>query len=126
MSAVVYIYHKRAYSRPDPSPLAALAAPTPVFRPGIACCTATAQRTASTTLAKFHQHAVAGGLDDGAVMFADFRIEELAAQRFEAFERAFLIPPSAANTPLHRDKNRGETSARSHPSHPALRSPSSR
>ena len=28
-----------------------LSAPTPVFRSGIACCTATAQRTASTTLA---------------------------------------------------------------------------
>jgi len=101
MSAVVYIYHKRAYSRPDPSPLAALAAPTPVFRPGIACCTATAQRTASTTLAKFHQHAVAGGLDDGAVMFADFRIEELAAQRFEAFERAFLIRPHQPRIPRY-------------------------
>ena len=35
------------------------------------------------SLRKFHKHAVAGGLDDPAVVFADFRIEELAAQRFE-------------------------------------------
>src|SRR5712671_6551655 len=68
-----------------------LSAPTPVSRSGIACCTATAQRTASTTLGKFHQHAVTGGLDDAAVMLGDFRIEELAAQRLEAFERAFLV-----------------------------------
>ena len=40
---------------------------------------------------KFHQHAVAGRLDDAAVLLGDLRIEELAAQRFEAFERAFLI-----------------------------------
>jgi hypothetical protein len=35
MSTVVDIYHKRAYSLSDPSPLAALAAPRPAFRPGI-------------------------------------------------------------------------------------------
>jgi hypothetical protein len=40
---------------------------------------------------KFHQHAVAGGLDDAAVVLGDFRIEELAAQGFEAFVRALLI-----------------------------------
>ena len=37
---------------------------------------------------KPHQHAVAGGLDDAAVVLGDFRVDELAAQRFEAFERA--------------------------------------
>ena len=42
---------------------------------------------------KFHQHPVAGGLDDAAVVLSDLRIEELAAQRFEAFERVFLIRP---------------------------------
>ncbi len=42
---------------------------------------------------KLHQQAVAGGLDDAAVMLGDLRIEELAAQRFEAFERAFLVRP---------------------------------
>ncbi|MBV8934786.1 MAG: hypothetical protein JO095_03150 [Alphaproteobacteria bacterium] len=34
---------------------------------------------------------VAGGLDDTAVVLGDFRIDQLAAQRFEAFERAFLV-----------------------------------
>jgi|SRR5271163_754145 len=55
---------------------------------------------------KFDQQAVAGGLDDAAAMFGDFRIDELMAQRLEAFERAFLVPaPSAANTPP--DRRRG-------------------
>src|SRR5262249_37944198 len=39
----------------------------------------------------FHQHTVAGGLDDAAVVLGDLRIDEFAAQRLEAFERAFLI-----------------------------------
>jgi hypothetical protein len=39
---------------------------------------------------KPHQHAVAGGLDDAAVVLGDFRVDELAAQHSEAFERAFL------------------------------------
>jgi hypothetical protein len=63
-----------------------------VFRSGIACCTATAQRTASTAW-KFDQHAVAGGLDDPAMVLGDFRVEELMTQRLEAFVRAFLIRP---------------------------------
>jgi len=37
------------------------------------------------------QQAVAGGLDNAAVMLGDFRIDELAAQCFEAFERALLV-----------------------------------
>jgi hypothetical protein len=52
---------------------------------------------------KLHQQAVAGGLDDAAPVLGDLRLDQLAAQRFEAFERAFLVgPPSAANTPPHR------------------------
>ena len=42
---------------------------------------------------KLHQQAVAGGLDDAAVVLGDLRIDEVAAQRFEAFERAFLVRP---------------------------------
>jgi hypothetical protein len=42
---------------------------------------------------KLDQQTVAGGLDDTTVMLGDFRIEQLAAQRFEAFERAFLVRP---------------------------------
>src|SRR6266436_2785256 len=71
-----------------------LSAATLVFRSGIACCTATAQRTASTTLANSTKQAVAGGLDDAAMVLGDRRIDELAAQRLEAFERAFLTPIS--------------------------------
>ena len=42
---------------------------------------------------KLHQQAVAGGLDDAAMVLGDLRIEKLMAQRFEAFERAFLVRP---------------------------------
>jgi hypothetical protein len=42
---------------------------------------------------KLHQQAVPGGLDDAAMVLSDFRTEELAAQRFEAFERALLVRP---------------------------------
>ena len=75
-------------------------AAAPVFCSGIACCTATAQRTASTTLANSHQQAVAGGLDDAPMMMlGDLRIEELEAQRFEAFERAFFVRPHQPRIP---------------------------
>jgi hypothetical protein len=40
---------------------------------------------------EFHQHAITGGLDDAAAVLGDLRIEQLMAQRFEAFERAFLV-----------------------------------
>ena len=46
---------------------------------------------------------------DAALMLGDFRIEELAAQRLEAFERAFLIRPHQPRIP--RDiggEDRGE------------------
>ena len=42
---------------------------------------------------KLHEHAVAGGLDDAAVVLGDFRIDELAAQRFQTFECPLLIRP---------------------------------
>jgi hypothetical protein len=48
---------------------------------------------------KFHQHAVAGGLDNAAAVLGDLRIEELAAQRFEAFVRAFLVRPHQPRIP---------------------------
>jgi hypothetical protein len=69
------------------------------LRSGIACCTATAQRTASTTLAKLDQHAVAGGLDDAAPLLGDLRIYEFAAQRLQTFERAFLVRPHQPRIP---------------------------
>jgi hypothetical protein len=50
---------------------------------------------------KFDQHAVTGGLDDAAMVLGDLRIEKLAAQRFEAFERAFLVHPHQPRIPRH-------------------------
>ena len=50
---------------------------------------------------KFHQHAVTGGHDDAAVVLSDFRIDEFAAQRFEAFERAFLVRSHQTRIPRH-------------------------
>jgi hypothetical protein len=50
---------------------------------------------------KFHQQAIAGGLDDAARMLGDLRIEKVAAQRFEAFERALLIRPHQPRIPRH-------------------------
>ena len=47
---------------------------------------------------ELHQKAVGGGLDDASVMLGDFRIDEFAAQRLEAFERAFLVRYFRANT----------------------------
>ena len=75
---------------------------------------------------KFHQQPVAGGLDDAALVLGDLRIEKLAAQRLEAFERAFLVRPHQPRIPRHiGGEDRGETAGRGHPSgNPALRRPS--
>jgi hypothetical protein len=40
---------------------------------------------------KLHQQAVAGGLDQAAAVLGDFRIEEFAPQRLQAFEGAALV-----------------------------------
>jgi hypothetical protein len=64
---------------------------------------------------KFHKHAVAGGLDDAALVLGDLRIEELMAQRFEAFERAFLVRPHQPRIPRHiGGEDRGETAGLAH------------
>jgi hypothetical protein len=75
---------------------------------------------------EFDQQAVAGGLDDTAVVLGDFRIDKLAAQCFEAFERAFLIRPHQPRVPRHiGGEDRGKTAGSGHPSgNPALRRPS--
>src|SRR5216684_238059 len=53
--------------------------------------------------------------DDAAVVLGDFRIEELAAQRFEAFECPFLIRPHEPRIPRHiGGEDRGETAAGGH------------
>src|SRR6516164_9970989 len=59
-------------------------------------------------------------------MLGDFGINELAAQRLEAFERAFLVRPHQPRIPRHiGSEDRGETAGLGHPSQPALRRPSS-
>ncbi len=64
---------------------------------------------------KLDQHAVAGGLDDAAAVLGDFRIDQLAAQRLEPFERAFLVRPHQPRIPRHiGGKDRGETAGSGH------------
>jgi hypothetical protein len=41
---------------------------------------------------EFHQHAVAGGLDDAAAMRGDCGIDERLSERLELGERAFFVP----------------------------------
>ena len=54
---------------------------------------------------KLHQQAVAGGLGprarpgDAALVLGDLRVEELAPQRVEAFERALLVRPISREYP---------------------------
>jgi len=59
---------------------------------------------------KLHQEAVAGGLNDAALVLGDLRIEKLAAQRFEAFKRALLVRSHQPRIPRHiGGKDRSET-----------------
>jgi len=59
---------------------------------------------------EFRQHAVAGGLDDPAMMLADLRIEQLDKMRLEPLVRAFLIGTHQARIARHIGReNRGET-----------------
>ena len=61
-------------------------------------CTSAAQRTASTTLGKFRQQAVAGVLDDAALVLLDLRIDQLAAR---CALRRSCVPSSSA--PIRRE-----------------------
>ena len=71
---------------------------------------------------KFDQHAVAGALDDPAAVLGDLRIDELTAQRFEAFVRAFLVRSCQPRIPHHiGSEDRGETAGLAHPASPAAR-----
>ena len=47
------------------------------------------------------QQAVAGGLDEAAVMLGDFRIDHFGAQRLEPAERSFLIGTDQARIAGH-------------------------
>jgi hypothetical protein len=71
---------------------------------------------------KFHQQAVAGGLDDPPAVLGDLRIEELTAQRFQTFERALLIRPHQPRIPRHiGGEDRGEAAGLAHASSPSAR-----
>lgn len=58
-------------------------------------------------------------------MLGDFRIDGLAAQRFEAFERAFLMCPHQPRIPRHiGSEDRGKTARLAHVASPAaIRTP---
>src|ERR1700730_9155277 len=79
-------------------------AAAPVFCSGIACCTAAAQRTASTTLANSSPVVLVPGLDPGcgpgARRSSDRGARGAAPSGFRACPPH--PPPSAANTPPHR------------------------
>jgi hypothetical protein len=52
----------------------------------------------------------AGGLNDAPAMLPDLRVDELAAMRFEAFERPFLVDSHQSRVARHIGcENRGET-----------------
>src|SRR5580700_7055637 len=71
---------------------------------------------------KLHQQAVAGGLDDAAAVLGDLRVEELMAQRLEAFVRAFFVGPHQPRIP--RDiggEDRSEAASLAHSGNPASR-----
>ena len=59
------------------------------------------------------QRAVADGLDDAAVMLADRRIDQFAAMRLHAFERADLICAHEARSHHVGGKDRGDGGWRS-------------
>jgi len=100
-----------------------LSAATPALRSGIACCTATAQRTALTTLANSARRPSPVVL---TMVLGDLLIQDLAAQCLEPFERAF--PVGFHHPRIPRDvcgEDRGETAGGGHSSgNPALRRPS--
>jgi hypothetical protein len=71
---------------------------------------------------KLDQHAVAGGLDDAAMVLGDLRVEELAAQRFEAFEGGALVDADQPRIRRHiGGQDRRETAGLAHFASPAAR-----
>ena len=68
-----------------------LSAAMPALRPTMLRWISTAQRDRIDDAGEFHQHAVAGGLDDAAVVLGDAGVDQFAAVRFERRERADLV-----------------------------------
>jgi hypothetical protein len=64
---------------------------------------------------KLRQKAVAGVLDDPAVMLADLWLDQLSEVRLEPFVRALLIHPHQARIPCHvGGEDGGEAADRGH------------
>jgi hypothetical protein len=82
-----------------------------VFRVTIPRRIATAQATASTTLAKLDENAIPGGLHNTTVMSGDSRISEFAADRCQGAQSADLV--DAHETAITNDvscEDRGQPS----------------
>jgi hypothetical protein len=68
------------------------------------------------------QQPVAGGLDQAPAVLGDFRIEELATQRSEAFEGGALVDADQPRIRRHiGGQDRGETAGLAHFASPAAR-----
>ena len=99
-----------------------LSAAMSVFRSGIALLHRDRAAHRIDDAGKLDKQAVAGGLDDAAVMRGDLRVEELMAQRREAFERALLVRSHQPRVP--RDiggEDRGEATGLAHVVSPAAK-----
>ncbi len=66
---------------------------TPALRSIMPCCTSIARRTASTTLRNSTIAAVAGALDDAAMVHGDYGIDQIAADRPEPRQRTVFVRP---------------------------------
>jgi hypothetical protein len=77
---------------------------------------------------EFRQHAVAGGLDDPAVMLADLRFDHFSEMRLQAPVGPLLVSPHQPRIARHiGGEDRGKAARRAHSSgNRALRSPSKR
>src|SRR5262249_35067643 len=75
--------------------------------------------------AELDQEAVAGGLDDAAVMRGDPRVEQRGADRLQAFERAFLVAAAQQRVADHiRGQDSGKTAGSGHGPAIAVAAPS--
>jgi hypothetical protein len=75
-------------------------------------------------LANSTQQAVAGRLDDAALVLLDFLIDQLSAKRFEAFEGTFRVGAHKARIAHHiGSQDRGKTAGRRHRSCVAVQPP---
>jgi hypothetical protein len=84
-----------------------LSSGTPELRSTIAFCTSIAQRTAVDHAAELDDRAVAGPLDDAALVNGEGGIDQIAAQRSQARERAlFVRAREPAVTDHVRDQDR--------------------